>query len=154
MYVCQVIFPANDQQQVAIFNTPRERPVRLKNAERTNTWGYWTNKYFYSYNIKNKYFYSNWNWKTMLCKLSGSLKKVESLLVCYQNLVQNPSLWPFKTNLAKKTIKFLKKKKNKYKCKAFFVFVIVVFVVAILWRKKHIPFLNKIWYKIRGFFLF
>ena len=111
VYVCQVIFPANDQQQVTIFNTPRERPVRLKNAERTNTWGYWTNKYFYSYNIKNKYFYSNWNWKTMLCKLSGSLKKVESLLVCYQNLVQNPSLWPFKTNLAKKTIKFLKKKK-------------------------------------------
>ena len=46
----------------------------------------------------------------MLCKLSGSLKKVESLLVCYQNLVQNPSLWPFKTNLAKKTITFLKKK--------------------------------------------
>ena len=111
VYVCQVIFPANDQQQVTIFNTPRERPVRLKNAERTNTWGYWPNKYFYSYNIKNKYFYSNWNWKTMLCKLSGSLKKVESLLVCYQNLVQNPSLWPFKTNLAKKTIKFLKKKK-------------------------------------------
>ena len=66
----------------------------------------------------------------MLCKLSKSFKKVESLSVCHQNLVQNPSLWSFKTNLAKTTIKFLKKK-TKQKRIAIFVFIVVVFVVVI-----------------------